>query len=102
MNNNITAKIAMLESSRQCFICGLLGLLPVIGIPYAFAALWIGGRVRVQERQYWNAAKPYRILGVALATFALLSTLLVAVLIAFNSINSGGGGTGGMSGDWGD
>jgi hypothetical protein len=65
--NNATAKIKMMKSSIRCLIFGLLGLLPVIGLPFALAALWISGRVRAQEKQFWNAAKPYRIIGAVCA-----------------------------------
>jgi hypothetical protein len=37
--NAAAAKIQMLKSSMQCFAFGLLGLLPVIGLPFAIAAL---------------------------------------------------------------
>ena len=68
MSEDITnAKIRMLKGSLRCFVCGLLGLLPVIGLPFALAALWISGRVRATEKQFWNAAWPYRIWGVVCA-----------------------------------
>ena len=67
MNADTDAKIQMLKSSMRCFVFGLLGLIPVIGLPFAFAALWISGRVRVKEKQMWNAARSYRIWGVVCA-----------------------------------
>jgi hypothetical protein len=68
MNDDIPgAKIQMLKSSMRCFAFGLLGLLPVIGLPFAIAALWISGRIRVKEKQLWNAARSYRIWGMACA-----------------------------------
>jgi len=66
-NDSPSAKIQMLKSSMRCFVFGLLGLLPVIGFPFAIAALWISGQVRAAERQLWNAARPYRLWGVACA-----------------------------------
>jgi len=56
MNTDASAKIKMLKSSLQCCVCGLLGLLPVIGLPFAIAALVISGRVRAGQKKYWNAA----------------------------------------------
>jgi hypothetical protein len=67
MNNDATIKIKMLKGSLRCFMFGVLGLLPVIGLPFAFAALWISGGVRAKEKQFWNAARPYRVWGVACA-----------------------------------
>ncbi len=79
MNTDARAKIQMLQSSIRCFVCGLLGLIPVLGLPFAFAALWISGRVRVREKLYWNAAKPYRIWGVLCAA---LGTLFWGVIVS--------------------
>jgi hypothetical protein len=62
--NDAADKIRMMKLSIRCFIDGLLGLIPVIGLPFALAALWFSGRVRQQEKRFWNAARPYRIGGV--------------------------------------
>ena len=78
--NAATAKIQMLNGSMRCFVFGLLGLLPFVGLPFGLAALWISGRVRVKEKQFWNAARPYRILGVVCAT---VGTVLWAGILVF-------------------
>jgi hypothetical protein len=90
MNPAAEAKIKMLNSSIRCFVFGLLGLIPLIGLPFAFSALWISGRVRAKEKQLWNAARPYRIWGVVIATAGTLFWFLIGVLIACNSISNGG------------
>jgi hypothetical protein len=83
MNTNATAKIQMLKSSMRCFIYGLLGLLPVFGPPFALAALWISGRVRVKEKLFWNAARPYRIWGVVCAAVGtILWSGILAIVVA--------------------
>ena len=84
MNDDIpSAKIKMIKSSMQCFAFGLLGLLPVIGLPFAIAALWISGQIRVKEKQLWNAARPYRIWGVACAAIGtVLWTGILIIVIA--------------------
>jgi len=98
--NNATAKIKMLNDSMQCFVFGLLGLLPVIGLPFALAALWIAGRVRMSEKQFWNAARPYRIWGVVCAAAGTIIWAFVLMLIIYSASNHGGsGGTYRMSGD---
>ena len=56
MNADASAKIKMLNSSMQCFAFGLLGLIPVIGLPFALSALWISGCVRVKEKQIGRAS----------------------------------------------
>ena len=78
--NAATAKIQMLKGSMRCLAFGLLGLLPVIGLPFGLAALWISGRVRMKERQFWNAARPYRIWGVVCAA---VGTILWSGILVF-------------------
>jgi hypothetical protein len=80
MNPDATIKIAMLKGSLRCFTFGLLGLLPVIGLPFALAALWISGRVRLREKLFWNAARTYRVWGVV---FAALGTIFWTWIIIF-------------------
>ena len=85
---NAEAKIQMLKGSMRCFAFGMLGLLPVIGLPFALAALWISGRVRVKEKQLWNAARPYRIWGVvcaAVGTIFVDGFILIIYALAFIS-----------------
>lgn len=83
MNTTAGAKIRMLKSSMRCFVFGLLGLIPLIGLPFALAALWISGRVRVREKQFWNAARPYRIWGVICAAVGtILWTGILTISIA--------------------
>ena len=101
MNSDATAKIAMLEGSMRCFVFGLLGLLPGIGIPFAVAALWTAGRVRVREKQHWNAADPCRTWGVICAAIGLIFWFAVVALITFSAAasNGGGGGYNGYGGE---
>jgi uncharacterized protein YybS (DUF2232 family) len=100
MNADASAKIKMLNSSLRCFVFGLLGLLPIIGLPFAFAALWISGRVRAREKHMWNAAQPYRIWGVVCAAAGTVFWFFIVVLIVCNSIRNGGpGGNYGFSGE---
>jgi hypothetical protein len=100
MNDIPTAKIKMMKASIRCLVFGLLGLLPAIGLPFGLAALWIAGRVRKQEKLFWNPARPYRIWGVACAAGGTVIWFLVVSLIVYNSVNSySHGGTWSLSGD---
>ena len=101
MNTDIpSAKIRMLNSSLRCFVLGLLGLLPLIGLPFALAALWISGRIRLQEKYLWNAARPYRIWGVVCAALGTVSWGFLLMLIIYTMATSGdSGGVYGVSGD---
>jgi hypothetical protein len=85
MNPDATIKIEMLNGSLSCFKFGLLGLLPVIGLPFALATLRISGQVRLREKQFWNPARPYRVWGVvcaALGTIFWMGIILFAVFQA--------------------
>ena len=66
------AKIKMMKDSLRCLILGLLGLLPIVGLPFAIAALWVSGRARVHEKHLWNPARPHRIFGVLCAAFGAI------------------------------
>jgi len=84
MNDDVSnVKIRMLNSSRKCFAFGLLGLLPLIGLPFALAALWISGSIRADEKRFWNAARPLRIWGVVSAALGTVlgSGILAVVMI---------------------
>lgn len=84
MNNDIPAvRIRIIKNSLRCFGCGLLGLLPVIGFPFAIAALVLAGKVRVSQQQSWNPAETYRVWGVMLATAGILLWALILMLMAF-------------------
>jgi hypothetical protein len=81
----------MLQASVRCLVYGLLALLPLIGLPFALAALWLAGRIRKQEKAYWNAAKPYRIIGTLCAAIGTIGWFFIATLIAINSFLRNGG-----------
>jgi hypothetical protein len=88
MNNDIpAAKIKMMKGSFRCFIFGLLGLLPIIGLPFALAALWGSGRVRAREKLFWNAARPYRIWGVACAASGAVVWSFVDLFVIYRVFN---------------
>ena len=82
MNDIPAAKIKMMKGSIRCLIYGMLSLVPMIGLAFGLAALWISGKVRVQEKRFWNPARPYRIYGVvcgAVGTILWASILLFVV-----------------------
>jgi hypothetical protein len=86
MNADASAKIKILNSSLRCLVFGMLGLIPVIGLPFALAALWISGRVRAMEKQMWNAAQPYRIWGVVCAAAGPIFWGFILFLIILSRI----------------
>jgi hypothetical protein len=81
-----TAKLKMMKASMRCLAYGLFGLLPVIGLPFALAALWTSGRIRRQEKQLWNAAKPYRLAGATCAALGAIGWFLLFGLIVLHAV----------------
>ena len=90
MNAATTAKIRMLNSSMRCFVFGMLGLIPLIGLPFALSALWISGRVRVKEKQMWNAARPYRVGGVVCAAGGTIFWGFILTIIIYQAVTDSG------------
>jgi hypothetical protein len=91
MNEDISsAKIRMLKGSLKCFTYGLLSLLPLLGLPSAVAALWISGRVRVEEKRFWNAARPYRIWGVVCAAAGTIFWCFILIIVIYNMTENDG------------
>jgi hypothetical protein len=86
MNTDLDAKIRMLENSMRCFVCGLLGLLPVIGLPFAFAALVLSGEVRAGQKKHWNAARPYWIWGVVSAAGGTIFWGVILAIIIYHTM----------------
>ena len=84
-------KIKMMKASMRCLVCGLLGLVPVIGLPFALAALCFSGRGRLHEKRFWNPARPQRILGFTCAVLGALVWTAVDILIIYNIINGHNG-----------
>ncbi|MDR3458715.1 MAG: hypothetical protein P4N60_14795 [Verrucomicrobiae bacterium] len=89
MNNAPTIavqKIKMMKASIRCLTFGLLGLIPIIGLPFALAAAWTSGRVRKLEQKFWNPARPQRVLGFVCAAIGTLVWTLVDVFLVFRAI----------------
>jgi len=67
------------------FICGLLGLLPIIGLVPAVCAIGYWMRVRSRYRNEWNPASLYlnwsAVLGVLGIFIAALATAIIAMCI---------------------
>jgi len=84
------AKAAMLRKSLHCFIFGLVGLLPLLGLPFAIASLVLAGQVRQAEKRHWNAARAYCIWGGVAAALGTIFWFIVGVLIAASIVSNSG------------
>ena len=86
MNDLPAAKIKMMKSSTRCLVYGLLAFVPAIGLPFGLVALWVSGRVRLQEKQLWNPAKPYRMIGVACAAVGTVVWAGIFIFVIGNAL----------------
>lgn len=83
-------KVEMIERSMSCFQMGLLGLLPLIGIPMAVRALRLHHCVRRSQIGEWNPAHRYLFWGglcarMGLVVFLVIPLAVVACVLFSNS-----------------
>lgn len=75
-------RIAAIEKSLTCFVCGIVGLLPVLGLFPAVHALVCWRRVRADYGPEWNPAAGYLTGGFVLGVLGVLSSMMFILAIA--------------------
>jgi hypothetical protein len=85
MNDLPAAKIRMMKASIRCLVLGLLGMLPLIGLPFALAAMLFSFRARREERRLWNPAKLQRIMGLVCAALGALVWGAADTILIYNA-----------------
>ena len=83
-----SAKLKMMKASTRCLVLGLMSLLPLIGVPFALAALWASYSARKLERQLWNPAKPHRVIGLICASVGALVWSCVDTILIYHACNN--------------
>lgn len=81
-SDNSFDKVQVIERSLRCFGNGLVGLLPVVGLPWAIIALGHFLAVSQHKGNIWNPAERYLGIGALCATLGLSLTLLIGGVIA--------------------
>lgn len=81
-------KLKMMKASIRCLAFGLLGLLPIIGAPFAVAGLWSSYSARRQEKYFWNPAKPHRVIGLICAALGALIWSCVDTILIYHALNN--------------
>ena len=64
-------RIIVIQLSLKAFICGVIGVLPIIGLVPALYALSCWARIRLRYRDEWNPASNYLRCGSILAVLGL-------------------------------
>jgi hypothetical protein len=75
-------RIDVIEKSFRIFVCGLLSLIPALGLIPGVYAVFAGARLYTRHRGDWNPASSYLLWGmnVALATTAA-SFFIVSIAV---------------------
>lgn len=85
-------RIEVTRASLRSFVFGLLGLIPLLGLPFGILATLQYWRLNRDLRQEWNPAAAYLVWGLCLALLGLFLTgvlLLVVGLIVGRAIGEG-------------
>ena len=65
-------KAAAIESALRCFACGLLALVPILGLPFVVATLVFFSKSSASSQEGFNPARRYAFLGITFAIIGLL------------------------------
>lgn len=74
-------RIAIIRQSMFAFLCGVVGVLPVIGFLPAMVSLICWRRVLNRSRGQWNPAAGYLHAGALLALCGVAGTALAGLLV---------------------
>lgn len=80
-------RIALIRRSLTAFVCGLVGLVPVLGMPFGAAAIVLFVTVRRSKGTEWNPAESYLDRAVVLALIGLILTLVSSAIAASIAIS---------------
>jgi hypothetical protein len=72
-------KVLALKSALRCLTCGLLSLVPVLGIPFTFAALHFQLKTSAHAPDDWPIARRYTTLGIIFAVIGLFLNVTALV-----------------------
>jgi hypothetical protein len=91
MNATKPLKVLMIERSLSCFVWGLLGLIPVLGIPMAIHSMHQHWCVKRDSKDFWNPAGRYLLWGVVCARVGgVISVLIVGTIVILVSFKAMG------------
>ncbi len=74
-------RVAVIQSSLRCFVYGVIGLVPLIGIPFAMATIVQSRHLRKTKRQDWNPAERYLTAARGLGPLGFLTSTVFLCLV---------------------
>jgi hypothetical protein len=81
-------KIELIQLSLRAFCCGLPGIVPFLGTPFAIVALIQNSRIKRCGGALWNPAQRYLFWGSVCARIGVTLTIIFALLIAMAGLVS--------------
>jgi hypothetical protein len=79
--SRLRRRIAAIELSLRCFVFSLIGLVPVVGIPFALAAMVRSRQVPKADSSDWNPADRYLSAARRLGPLSFLTTAVFLFLV---------------------
>jgi hypothetical protein len=76
-------RIAAVKSSLGCFVYSLVGLVPLIGIPFAVAAIIRSRQVQKAVRSDWNPGDRYLNAAQRIGPLGFLTSAIFLLLVGF-------------------
>jgi hypothetical protein len=80
---------AAIESALRCFTCGLLALVPLLGLPFAVTAVILYTKSSRHSADDWHPARRYALLGLTFAlvgSFVTITALFCTVIFHLEDI----------------
>jgi len=84
-------RIILIRKSLNIFVCGMFGIVPIIGFIPALFAIVGAVRLSARFRREWNPADAYLRVGVTLALLGTGITILAGLIAVLNLIPPFGG-----------
>lgn len=81
-------RISAIHKSLTVFVCGIFGVVPILGIVPGVYAIACWRKVRSRYRTEWNPASAYVNWGAALGAIGILNSVLIVFLIALSIVSS--------------
>lgn len=69
-------RVRVIRQSLRCFAWAWVGIIPLVGLPFAFRAFVESNRAVRSRSVTWNPAERYRVAGVVLARIGVVATVL--------------------------
>jgi hypothetical protein len=74
-------KVLAIRYGLRCFTCGLLSLVPVLGIAFALLAVFFYTKASNHAPEDWHVARRYAVVGMMIAALGLLLNFTAIVWI---------------------